>query len=103
MATVGDDEYPLPAVSTIMRETLSPVRIALAVAPEPPPPEIVTAGSLTYPEPLAVSVMPVTKPAVAVATAAACSPASTRPQSPTAILRKRKNFTFCNLPLHGSH
>jgi hypothetical protein len=39
----------------------------------------VTAGSLVYPDPPEVTVMPVTKPAVIVATAVAGSPANARP------------------------
>jgi len=64
MLTVGALVYPLPAVSTTTSDTLSPLRIALAVAPLPPPPVIVTVGSLEYPEPPEVTVMPLTKPAV---------------------------------------
>jgi hypothetical protein len=70
--------YPVPAVSTTICDTLSPLRIALAVAPDPPPPLKVTVGSLVYPEPLEVTVMAVTKPAVTVATAVAVSPAKQR-------------------------
>ena len=47
--TVGDVECPLPAVSTKINATLSPLRMALAVAPLPPPPLRVTAGSLGVP------------------------------------------------------
>jgi len=74
MLTVGALVYPLPAVSTSTSDTLSPLRIYLAVAPLPPPPVIVTVGSLEYPEPPEVTVMPLTKPAVTVATAVAGSP-----------------------------
>ncbi|MCG3775063.1 MAG: hypothetical protein JW395_1891 [Nitrospira sp.] len=77
--TVGAVEYPLPAVSIEGNATLSPLQIALAVAPLPPPPLRVTAGSLVYPDPPEVTVMPVTKPAVIVATAVAVSPAKARP------------------------
>jgi hypothetical protein len=58
---------------------LSPLRIALAVAPLPPPPLRVTFGSTVYPDPPEVTVMPLTKPAVIVATAVAVSPAKARP------------------------
>jgi hypothetical protein len=77
--TAGADVYPLPAVGTKVNATLSPLRMALAVAPLPPPPLRVTAGSLVYPDPPEVTVMPVTKPAVIVATAVAGSPAKARP------------------------
>jgi hypothetical protein len=90
--TVGAVEYPLPAVSTKVNATLSPLRIALAVAPLPPPPLRVTAGSLVYPEPPEVTVMPVTKPAVIVATAVAVSPAISRPKVKTAKRRTKHLF-----------
>jgi hypothetical protein len=58
---------------------LSPAKIAFALAPLPPPPLKVTAGSLVYPDPPEVTVMALTKPAVIVATAVAVSPAKARP------------------------
>ena len=69
--TVGRPVYPLPTVSITTPATLSPLRMDLAVAPMPPPPVIVTSGSLVYPDPPEVTVMVVTKPAVTVATAVA--------------------------------
>jgi len=60
MLTVGNLVYPNPLVSTTTRDTLSPLRTALAVAKLPPPPEIVTVGSEAYPDPPEVTVMPVT-------------------------------------------
>ena len=90
--TVSDPVYPLPAVSTKINATLSPLRIALAVAPLPPPPLKVTAGSLVYPDPPEVTVIPVTYPAVTVAIAVAGSPASNRPKEATIMRRTRHPF-----------
>jgi hypothetical protein len=43
--TDGADVYPSPPESTTMDVTLSPVRTAWAVAPDPPPPENDTVGA----------------------------------------------------------
>jgi hypothetical protein len=75
----------------MVNATLSPLRIALADAPLPPPPIRETAGSLVYPEPREVTVMTVTYPAVTVAVALACSPADNRPNK---FNTKNKTVTF---------
>jgi hypothetical protein len=41
---------------TIILDTTAPVRTAIAVAPDPPPPENETVGALVKPEPPAVTV-----------------------------------------------
>ncbi|WP_461786422.1 hypothetical protein [Prosthecobacter sp.] len=87
---MSDPVYPLPAVSTKINATLSPAKIAFALAPLPPPPLKVTTGSLVYPEPPEVTVMPVKKPAVIVATAVAGSLATTLAQT-IAIKMKAAN------------
>lgn len=78
MLTVGTLEYPLPDVRTTTNATRSPSSNAFAVAPLPPPPLIVTTGSLVYPLPPDVTWIPVTYPEVTVARAVAVSPATHR-------------------------
>jgi hypothetical protein len=60
MVTTGEFVYPLPADNTKTSATLSPLKMALAIAPEPPPPLSVTDGSLEYPDPPVTTVMAVT-------------------------------------------
>src|SRR5205807_2436293 len=45
----------LPADRTVTAVTRPPLWVAVAVAPLPPPPEIVTVGALVYPLPPAVT------------------------------------------------
>jgi hypothetical protein len=44
MVTVGADVYPLPAAVTVKPVIAPAFTVAVAVAPEPPPPERVTVG-----------------------------------------------------------
>jgi hypothetical protein len=93
IVTVGGVVYPLPEVRTTTSDTVSPLRTALAVAPEPPPPLSVTAGSWVYPDPAKVTVMAVTVPAEIVATAVAVCPATqrqARSQTTETTTRNRK-------------
>ena len=55
--------------SVIVIVSIGPRAIADAVAPEPPPPVIVTVGTEVYPEPPSITVMPVTEPFVICAVA----------------------------------
>ena len=58
---------------------MGPLQIGSAVAPEPPPPVIVTVGRLVYPLPALVTVIPVTAPLVICAVADACEDAGAPP------------------------
>ena len=60
---VGSYVYCDPAVSIDMLST-GPLQTATAVAPLPPPPDIVTVGTLVYPLPPLTIVTPVTAPSV---------------------------------------
>ena len=53
--------------------------MAVAVAPDPPPPVILTVGRLVYPLPALVTVTPVTTPFVICAVADACVDAGAPP------------------------
>jgi hypothetical protein len=60
--TEGADVYPVPP-DVIERPVTTPLAtVAVAAAPEPPPPEIVTDGGLAYPEPPPPKVIEVTAP-----------------------------------------
>jgi hypothetical protein len=45
IVTVGADVYPLPGLVTIIELISAPESSAFAVAPKPPPPDIVTVGA----------------------------------------------------------
>ena len=47
METPGAVVYPLPPLTTVMAVTTPPEMVAVAVAPLPPPPLMVTRGALT--------------------------------------------------------
>ncbi len=54
--------------------SIGPLQIADAAAPDPPPPDIVTVGTLVYPLPPLTILIPVTEPSVICAVANACCP-----------------------------
>src|SRR3954452_15197757 len=69
--TLGTDVYPEPPAATVKPVTAPPLIVAVAVAPEPPPPLIVTTGAELYPRPPYCSVIEPTAPEVSTATPAA--------------------------------
>ena len=56
-STVGVDEYPAPESLTRILSIRPFLIVASAIAPEPPPPVIITAGACEYPEPGFVTVI----------------------------------------------
>ena len=57
------DEYPVPPLVIVIPVTTpEPLMVAVAVAPVPEPPEIVTVGAALYPDPPSCTAIPVIAP-----------------------------------------